>query len=574
MIGLFGPFPSEPIATIPPELRSSTADTFASLLDDPDFQPILVMKALPFNPSASRTVAGTGPIGVARQWPWRPDSLQVAGGGEDTVYLSDKGFTTSPDDSPPNTIIEARLNPAYQFSIRLFDGVEPSGEGKSSIGDIVIQNNDGGVDAFADYGWDGRSIQILAGVEGLPFDQFGLVLQGTIESLSWNDRQIRLSLRESGLKFEQPLNRSRYDGTGDENGDSDLKDVYRPYCAGQVRNVPPTLVEASSLLYQVNDGPISSIDDVRDRGVSLTNAGDFASVTALLAASTGAAGSGADIEAGEYGTSLSDGYFRLGGQSTGQVTSDVKGDNDGGYVNDAASIVRRIVENRIGILSLDSTEIDGGTFNALSSAQDAVIGFWVKNEEVSVRDVITLILAKIGGWWFFNRRGKLEVGRLEAPSGPALRFTENDILRIARLNYPPPSWRRNVGYKRMWTVQGDEDLAASVSDANRQLFRSEYRFEADDDSSIRNRHRLARDSETLTLFDESTDAASEATRLLNLHGEQRDFYRAVVKRAQFRVYAGDVIEITYPRWDLTGGKNFTVIGFSETAEQIELELWG
>jgi hypothetical protein len=74
----------------------------------------------------------------------------------------------------------------------------------------------------------------------------------------------------------------------------------------------------------------------------------------------------------------------------------------------------------------------------------------------------------------------------------------------------------------------------------------------------------------------STPASTEATRLASLYGSQRDIYRVRVKTQPFTLKLNDVVEITFPRYDLSGGKLFRVISLFEDAavNEVELELWG
>lgn len=84
---------------------------------------------------------------------------------------------------------------------------------------------------------------------------------------------------------------------------------------GDVLNVSPDQVDSNLLIYQVNDGPVGSVDAVYDRGIALTRGDDHADHAILAEAVP---------KAGFYDTCLAEGFFRLGGVPAGAVTADVR----------------------------------------------------------------------------------------------------------------------------------------------------------------------------------------------------------------------------------------------------------
>ncbi len=563
----------EPVASLPTALRSSTANQFAALLSNPDAQLIILLIATPYSNSVERKISALHPLVAV---------MPVAGGkdytiegGETNVYLSDKGYTTNANDSIAHENFPGRLAPALSRTIKLFDGSEPSGAGSTSVGDIIIINNDGEMDDLLNHAWDGRDLKLIAGQSGLTLNQFGTILKGTVSSINADDKRVMLRVNDPSEFLSLPLERTKYLGTGGIEGDSDLTGVARPYTAGRVRNITPFLVSSSDLLYQVHDGKVSAIDGVRDKGVTLTNAGDWSTSTDLLAATTGILGSGADIEAGEYGTCLNEGFFLLGGQPDGLITADVKGDASPSYVSTTAEIVERIVSTRLGSYGLQSYQINSGNITALSVTQPAEVGVFVDQGD-SVADVVTRLMNGIGGYWYFNRRGEFTLGRLESPTTEVLEINDEDIESVYRMDIPLPVWRRSVTYRKSWTVQGADNLAGSVSDADRQLYSNENRYAVTEDSAVKNRHRFARDIITESYFDLQADADAESERLRVLHGADRHRYRVKVKRALFRIAPNHHICITYPRYNLTNGKLFVVASLEEESKNgvTTLEVWG
>jgi len=532
----------------------------------------ILLTVKPFDPSLEFQVAGLP--GVLACMP-TPESLYFDSvGGERQVYLSDIGYITSPNDVPANTIFEGRLSPAYDWSVTLFDGGEPTGEARTAFGQININNQDGEFDYLIDMPFDGRDVDLKYGETDDAFADFETALIGTIDQIEWGTQQIQLRLRDPGEAFRLPVRRNRYTGAGDENGDTDLAGTGRPLAYGRVRNVTPVLVSAADLLYQVHDGGLDDIDAVRDKGIALVDAGNFTTVALLLAATTGI---GQTIEPGEYATCLAEGYFRLGGQPDGLITCDATGDNSGGYIDDTANIIRRLATTRLAPYNLqDPEQIDTASFTALISSQPATVGFYVDTTEITMADIATRLMAGIGGYWYFNRERQLVVGRLELATSPAVTLTLADIITINRAAIPTPVWRRAVTWRKSWTVQGADNLAAGVSDADRQLYGFEYRQSVTEDGQTRGRHRFARDVQTVTYFDEEADATAEAERLEALHHVKRDRYQIELRDQMFTLYPGQEVTIEYPRFGMDAGVDMVIVSMSESSQdgRTTIEVWG
>lgn len=141
---------------------------------------------------------------------------------------------------------------------------------------------------------------------------------------------------------------------------------------------------------------------------------------------------------------------------------------------------------------------------------------------------------------------------------------------------PPASYRRRVGYRRQWTVQGPNDLASGVGDAARELYGNEFRYASDINAATQARRKLARDQAVETPLLNEADASAEATRQLQLYSTDRNLYIISLNNALFRFYLGDIVNVQAPFFDLSTGKDLFVIGIEEDfgADQTVLELWG
>lgn len=536
-----------------------------------------LLEATPFDPSVSETLSAVpAPFG---DWTFAGDpEFSFTDGGGTPLYLADGHFNSLPGDTPPNRHYEERLEQSFNFEIRLFEGLEPSGSASQGYGDIRIWNGDGLLDPVLDLGWSGRPLAIWRAQSWTAKSAATQVFAGTVDGLEPDEVNVSLRLRDRQALLERPLQSTLYEGTGGVEGGADLAGKRKPLAYGRVFNAPGVLIDAANLVYQLHDGPVNAFTAVRDKGVALDAGTDRADYSALI---------GASIASGDYDTCLAEGLIRLGGAPEGQITVDLSGDDDGsspgGYVETTPEVVRRIVTTRLDTVNLvDPDDLDTDSFDDLLSAQPAPIGFWSgPDSDLTVGGALDQLLSAIGGWWFFTLPGKLSVGRLEAPGGtPAAVLTRDDILQepAMRLSSGQPSWRRNVGWKRNWAPQSPDGLAGGVSAADRLLYGSEYRFSTATASGVLNQHRAARDVLTRGLFAEESDAEPEAGRLQTLHGQLRRVLTVPLKRENpFDVPLGQVVEVQgFNRLTLSSSWKGVCIGAAVdlSGDSVTWYLWG
>src|SRR5690606_23218663 len=199
-------------------------------------------------------------------------------------------------------------------------------------------------------------VRVWLGGDGFRLAEFGLVLDGAVEQLEFDDLLLTLRLRDLQARFEVEVARTSYAGTGGGEGRTGLAGRPRPLCFGRALRVPAVLVDPATLLYQVHDGPIAEVDAVYDRGLALAKT----------------VGTPA---AGQYRSDPASGGFTLGASPAGKVTADVRGDAAGGYVETAAGLLRRIATSRGGFADPDGLDIDA--FAALEAAAPAPLGLFV-----------------------------------------------------------------------------------------------------------------------------------------------------------------------------------------------------
>ena len=415
-----------------------------------------------------------------------------------------------------------------------------------------------------------------------PYAQFATVYIST--SGGWNTDHDVLRLRVEGLnnRLQDKLQNATYAGLGGIEGSAEIAGHTKPLlfgrCSGGNSNVTPQLLDPAILTYQVHNGNIESIDAVydggaggaHDSGTDFVFAGDYPSYAALVAAT---------VPAGSYATSLAVGCLRLGIAPQFGVTVDARGHKDnitGNYIETTADIIRTTLRDYAGI----STDlIDHTAFNSFNGLQPGDVGIFLPaGDQSTVTDFIRR-LAFGAGAIFGERAGIFTIQRLDPPSPTIVHwaFSDRDILdnRIRRLDLPYRiPWKAwGVGYGVNWTIQTAADLAGAVTQTRRTYLQSERRFSYVQSPSIAEFHATShgaplRDS----FFASAAVAAAEAQRLLGLYSYGRALYEIVVKTALFSVHIGQVVRITYHRWDMDGGKNYVVVGVSDDADSVETTL--
>ena len=174
-------------------------------------------------------------------------------------YLSTMNFITKPTDTPANQIYMNLLDGSPFFSRDL--GSELYGKVVSGYGDIMVDNSDGALDDWIYYGWDGRPITMRLGNSLWNYNDFVIILQGTVESITIEtDNQIKLGIRDRTILLDTKIQKKLLTAP------SPSEDKEVPLCYGLVYNISPVLIDPPNLIYQVHDGAIEQIVNVYDDG--------------------------------------------------------------------------------------------------------------------------------------------------------------------------------------------------------------------------------------------------------------------------------------------------------------------
>lgn len=220
-------------------------------------------------------------------------AVQVASApAEYTLYLSDKEYTTGPNDIPPNTKYHAVLMPGSIIAAERGLSLETlRGQITVSIGQLRLNNADGRIgDILIDLIADAREAKTFVGGEGwarADFVQVDAPLVGPMKAV--NDNEFVVELRSKNFLLDASIVGAPLTGPA--------ADIPCPIMVGQTFNVDltPYLIDAAGPTYAFTDDPATTnvgpspydcVLDVRDGGVSLI-AAEFSGTNAAITTTAG-----------------------------------------------------------------------------------------------------------------------------------------------------------------------------------------------------------------------------------------------------------------------------------------------
>lgn len=487
----------------------------------------------------------------------------------ETLRFATRSFTTAPSDSPANSFIDGRiaLPSGLILSRKIAEG--PDRQFGSTLdvdyGQLRLNNSDGKLDAIFDrYAIDGREIRLKIGStqidavgreEPQAVSRFQTVYTSLTGSAIFQRDVIILNVRSLSSRLQDRLQSQTYLGTGGPEGSADIAGLTKPTAFGRCLNVPAQIVDPSILIYQLHAGTMNSVTAVYDRGIAIPFHSDFDTYIDLAAAT---------LPPQTYATCLAAGCIRLSIAPLGVVTADIRGDNNGGYVDEHANIILKILRNYAG-LSLN--QIDTASFSILAGLQPNSMGLFIPSGDTpTIEEVIAQIALSCGAVAGQDRSGRYRVFLLDQPSStPDWEFDDRTLVDIRPIplpfDVPWKSW--GVAYQRNWTRQTSTDLATGVGPGRRAFLESEDRFVYAQSADIAQWHVTSGGTTRMSLFAAKEFAEEEANRLIAFYGRGRSYYEITVKTALFSVEIGQTIRITYNRWNLHSGRNFIVTAIQD-----------
>lgn len=498
-----------------------------------------------------------------------------------TLYLGSAEWATSPTDIPASTPFDGRLTTVLQFSRSVVDSARLGINFQSGDGSIVFANPDGAYDTYVDAYALGREVVVRIGRKTDAFANHLVIFRGVGVAWFADQDSVTVTIRDKGYLLEVPAQPTVYAGTGGAEGSADMKGKRKPFSYGDTAGLPLVVLNQALMIYQLTDPGFQTgmvAGTVWDRGVALTmDSSAYADYAALVAAT---------VAAGHCIFSLSAGMVRLGAAPSGILFGTV-----GLAAVDsptASDVVRYIVALATDLVAGD---INQASFDTVDVAQTATMAIYVgQDESLTAADVITRVMAGVGGWAGFNRMGELSVGILTAPAGDPVAYfkrAEGDIIDISRERLPsgvwPPPWRVRVSWGDNETVF--TDFAGAVTAATREYYSQPYRIATASDSGVLTDHLQAQDWPVIeSCFDDVSDtlAATEATRLLTLYSAGYQLYRLTLTRSALTLDLGDAINVTFSRFGLDAGVLMRVVEISDNiqtgdgsgVDQVEILAFG
>jgi hypothetical protein len=170
---------------------------------------------------------------------------------------SDLSFTGYPD----------RVKSIGSFSRQI--GTRFTGVVTATLGDIEFYNTDGSLDSWHNLSFDGQRVRVLYGDPAWPRERFRILFECVAEvatAVAWDTFKLRL--RGIDYKSNLPL-QTNLISTVATNSSANLP---IPKAFGSVTNVEPAVLDVVNLIYQWNDGAVTSVSDVRDGGIPFKTA--------------------------------------------------------------------------------------------------------------------------------------------------------------------------------------------------------------------------------------------------------------------------------------------------------------
>lgn len=486
-----------------------------------------------------------------------------------TLRFSDVGYTTLEDDTPANSYYDARIMQGVVITKSMWSGSRLAVRSTADFGDVILANGDGGLDAYLDpasYAWVGRTITGKVGEADWSIDDYYTIFTGTITNTQFvGVEKVRVAIAGKKYQLKQDVvNSTGFEGGNvgatDIKGDDAVKGKPKMVCLGEVFNIQPELVNEAGLLYRADENAIQQVVAVYDRAWTLTPSTD-------------------------YTDQASSGGFKLLGAPDGMVTADILGRKpDGVYIDETEDIIEHLLTDSS--LGGFPTSTIGSTFGTLGLS--APVGIYIsagdmidqsrENMKRTLNDVIDQLANGVGCFIAEDQSGKFQIGRLTLPSGsPILSLDETMVAQIQLREVTTPVWRVRVAYQRNHTIQEtDIDVAGGVTIERRNVIKEPYLLAVAEDDTILDAWPFAEEMLVEAWFADEADAQDEADRLLAMYGTPRQIVEVDCMTKPYTVEIGDVVNLSYPRFNLTSGKDFRVIQkvMDTWRHKSRLVLWG
>jgi hypothetical protein len=447
-------------------------------------------------------------------------------GVETTRYLSTKPYVTGASDTPANTAYLPIVTTGIQFT----EQISLTGGASLSAGDVEILNVAGERDSWLSDIWVNRSIQAFIGDPSWPRSDFRTIFNGIVSDIGSKSRdKLNLMLRDKMQRLNTPVSETVLGGSAPN------KDKVIPILLGECHNITPLLSNPATLEYQVHDGAVEQIFEVRDNGIA---------VSTTVTNSTG--------------------KFTLNQQPAGTITASVQGDKPSTYQNTISQLIQRLVTG-YGKASdrFVSGDLDATNLAAFDAAHTQPVGIYLDGRE-NVLSVCEQLAASLAAQLVMSRDGKMRLIQISLPpSGTptvitAAQMVARSLHVIGRTTVVASI---KLGYCKNWTVQ--PGLLTAIPAQHKDLFALEWLTATSSDSTTKTTYKL--NSEPIqqdTMLLTNSDAAAEALRRLNLLKVPRTIYQFDGTADLLTLELGGAVTLVHPRYGMSGGLTGMVVSLA------------
>lgn len=492
------------------------------------------------------------------------------------VYRFANGkYITRRTDTPAETLYDDCLIDPGTIERSLFGGVSGLADNPRSqtgAGSIALGNLDGHLDSIFDgaVSFRERPVRVLRVARDAAYSTAQVVLVGVISQIELKPDQVVVNVKDRSGELDSPHLTTTYAGNNalpnGLEGVTDLAGKVKPRAYGTVSLVEPPMVNTARLIVQLNNGAIVSAT-LYEGGSTVAAGADYTSQS--------------DMEtnppaANQVRVWPAGGMARLGFSPTYPITATIVADSAPNST--AAQLIKRLALER----GISSGDISASDVTALDAANSATLGLWV-DDSTTTADLIDQVARSVGGYWGFDSRGVLRMGRFDAPSGSAVAEAtpskSGKLERVANDEDIPATVVR-IRYAQYRRTQSASELAGPVTDAQASDLAQEWRVAESTTTLSPNPHKRTRTIERDTLFASRSDALTEAARLLAL--------AAVVRRTHLltdtvldsgelgAIDLAAVCTLRWPRYGFDAGSLRRVLSmrYALARNALDITLWG
>ena len=451
-------------------------------------------------------------------------------GSQSTFYFSNGAYVTDPLDTPANTAYAPLITGGISFS----ESLTLDGSVSISIGDIELDNSNGELDQyFFSHIWTNRSVAIYIGDPSWKKSDFKLLFKGNVADIATSGRNnLNLVISDVFQKLNAPISDQTVQITGKNNAVELV-----PLTFGECFNVTPLLLNSGTLTYQVHNGPIERIIEVRDNGIPVL-----------------------------FTANLTAGTFTLTRAPFGQITCSVQGHKPSGtYTNKIGETIKNILTQygpsgaRLQNTDINTTNFTNfdNSFPVVNSEYTRAIGVYIR-ETANVLDICNRLAKSAraqltvtaGPQENDSDVGLLKLIKLEIASSAVQNITSSDIeeYSLSIGDKAPIKPTSKLGYGRNWTVQ-ESGLAAGVPSNLQDIYSKQYFLAITNNYDVANAYKLnSEDVLEETLLITKTGAENESYTRSSFWSTVRYIYTFVGYPHLFDLQLGDTISLTNRRY--------------------------